>query len=426
VDAALATLQHAAPDAVEEAGAADAIAGVSARFVARPRRASDVAALVTAAAELGLTVVPRGARTKLDWGLPPEQLGLVLDCSHFAGVIEHAVPDLVVRAEPGLALAALQARLAESGQRLPIDEVVPGSTLGGVVATGISGPLRLRFGSVRDLLIGVGFVRGYGVAVKSGSKVVKNVAGYDLAKLLTGSYGTLGIITEVIFRLRALPNDAQLVLGSCADEHDAARALTAIAALQVAPSAVEIYRRGNGPVLLGVLLEGAVPVDGRAEEVARVLGQDATAVDRPPWWGALPGTTTLKAVVPPVAVPALLGAVAGARPTRRDPTGRDPTGPDSTGPDTDTETVCTGSAGAGVIFIGLAPEAPDAVAAEVRAVRAACAAAGGSAVVLRCPPEIAAAVDVWGPVPGLELMRRVKSEFDPARRLSPGRFVGGI
>jgi glycolate oxidase FAD binding subunit len=419
----LAELQRAAPEAVVAADEADAIAGVAARFVAHPRTTAEVAGLLATASGLGLTTVARGAGTKLDWGLPPEEVGLVLDCSRFARVLEYAVPDFVVRVEPGLLLSDLQTQLAACGQRLPIDEVVPGSTVGGLVATGLSGPLRLRFGSVRDLLIGVGFVRADGVSAKSGSKVVKNVAGYDLAKLFTGSYGTLGVITEAIFRLRALPNDEQLVVGVLADEHEAGRALTALARLQVAPSAVEIHRAGNGPVSLGVLLEGAAPVDGRAAEVAQVLGTEPTPVERPRWWGRLPGTTTIKAIVPPAAVPALVGAVTAA---------------------TRGEAVLSGSAGAGVIYVGLGegpgdpavgdPASDDAapddaapeIARRVGAVRELCAAAGGSAVVLACPPAVRALVDVWGPVPGIELMRRVKTEFDPARRLSPGRFVGGI
>ena len=152
-----------------------------------------------------LRVVARGAGSKLSWGNPPTNVDLVMDMSGLDAVLEHAAGDLIVRVQPGLRLAKLQDALSSAGQRLAIDEVVPGSTIGGIIATGLSGPSRLLHGAVRDLLIGVSVVRADGVTARSGGRVVKNVAGYDLCKLYTGSYGTLGIITEAIFRLHPTP-----------------------------------------------------------------------------------------------------------------------------------------------------------------------------------------------------------------------------
>ena len=156
------------------------------------------------------TVVARGGGTKLDWGAPPSTVDLLVDLSGMNRVLEHAAGDLIVHAEPGVRLSQLQALVSQAGQRLAVDEQVPGSTVGGLVATGLCGPLRLAYGCIRDLLIGISVVRADGVVTKSGGKVVKNVAGYDLGKLYTGSFGTLGIVAEATFRLHPVPERAPL------------------------------------------------------------------------------------------------------------------------------------------------------------------------------------------------------------------------
>src|SRR5699024_1074990 len=151
--------------------------------------------------EQGLAVVPTGNGTKLDWAGAPERVDVLLDMSGVHGIVEHAAGDLVVRARAGTMLDEVNEAVRQSGQQFAIDHSLPAATLGGVVATGESGPGRHAFGGVRDLLIGVTVVCADGTVTTSGGKVVKNVAGYDLGKLYTGSYGTLGVITELIFRL---------------------------------------------------------------------------------------------------------------------------------------------------------------------------------------------------------------------------------
>ncbi len=198
--------------AVRPAGPRDMVAGVMPDWVASPATGEEASALLAAATEHGLAVVPRGSGTAVGWGPPPRQCDLVIDTLRLDQVLEHAAGDLVVRASAGVTMARLAGVLAAAGQQLAVDAPPRGGggrgvspTVGGLLATGAAGPRRLRYGTPRDLVIGVTVVRPDGTVTKSGGKVVKNVAGYDLGKLYTGSCGTLGLITEAIFRLHPLP-----------------------------------------------------------------------------------------------------------------------------------------------------------------------------------------------------------------------------
>jgi glycolate oxidase FAD binding subunit len=394
------------------AGPRDSVDGVAPTFLARPATTDDLVEVMREADERSLTVVARGGGTKLDWGLPPSGVDLLVDVSGMDRVIEHAAGDLVVRVEPGVRLSELQSVLARSGQRLAVDEVVPGSTIGGLVATGLCGPLRLAHGCVRDLLIGVTVVRAGGVLAKSGGRVVKNVAGYDLCKLYAGSYGTLGIVAEAIFRLHPVPASRMWVTASLRDGDEVARCVAAVTGSQLVASALEIDRPSAGaPVEVSVLVEGiAASVDQRAAGVAGLFGSGAEVVPHQPrWWADLPGATTVKVAVPVSELTTVLRAVRDLAVA------------------TGTEPIIRGSAGLGVLYAGLPDdEEPGSVAAFVRDLRSACEAGGGSAVVLRAPTAVKDAVDVWGAVPAIDLMRRVKQNFDPRGHLAPGRFVGGI
>ena len=409
------TALAAACDDVAEAGPADAVDGVATVLVARPASTAEVAEVLRAAAAAGLTVVARGAGTKLTWGRPPERADLVVDLTRMARVQDHAAGDLIVDVQAGTPLSAVQEAVASAGQRLALDDPLGGATVGGALATNMSGPRRVAFGTARDLLIGVTLVRADGVVAKAGGRVVKNVAGYDLGKLVVGSFGTLGVVTEAVFRLHPLPAAQRVVTALFDRPEQAQRLVQGVLSGQVVPAAVEVEQPAEGPGRVSVLLEGIdAGVAGRADTARRLLGAGAEEGDVPAGWGAFPwtpgsGATALKVTF---ALSGLARVLATAR---------------SATADAGVTLDLRGSGGAGVLYGALPADAhPVAVGSVVGRLRAECTALGGATVVLDAPAEVKAVVDTWGPVPALELMRRVKEQFDPERRLAPGRFVGGI
>jgi len=210
---------------VEAAEGSYPVDGVAARFVARPRSVSEASQVLAAAAADGLAVAFAGGGSKLGLGNPPERVDLEVQTSGLGQVLEHAAGDLVVRAQAGVPLADLQAALAPAGQWLALDPPEPRATVGGVVAANASGPRRLRYGTVRDLIIGITVVLADGTVAHAGGKVVKNVAGYDLAKLFCGSLGTLGMVAEAIFRLHPLPAATAVVTVQVESPAQAGRAV---------------------------------------------------------------------------------------------------------------------------------------------------------------------------------------------------------
>jgi glycolate oxidase FAD binding subunit len=322
-------------------------------------------------------------------------------------------------------------------------------TIGGVLATGAAGPLRLRYGTPRDLAIGITVVRADGTVASSGGKVVKNVAGYDLGKLFAGSYGTLGLIVEAAFRLHPLPDATSFVTLDAVDPDQARAVVAAAAGSPLAPSAVELDRPARGePFRIGVLLEGdAEGVAERSARMTELLGSGSAPpcppVSRlpaaspfpPSWWrggaAAAVDGTLIRVAFWAAELARVLGAVDAAAAAA----GIDP--------------AIGGSAAAGVLYAAVAEGVPaSAVARFVTNLRAGVGTGGGSlpgappqrgggslpgappqpgsVVVLHAPAEVRAAVDLWGPVPGLGLMRAIKDQFDPQHMMAPGRFAGGI
>jgi glycolate oxidase FAD binding subunit len=394
---------------------ADEIAGTPVRYVAAPASTQEAAAVMAAAAGLGLTVVPRGSSSRLDWGCPPDGCDLVIDTGRMDAVLEHAAGDMVARVQAGITLEALQRRLAEQGQRLALDPP-DGGTAGGLIATGVAGPLRLRYGGPRDLLIGITVVRADGTVARAGGKVVKNVAGYDLGKLFAGSYGTLGLITEATFRLHPMPAARAYLTQECADPDAAAAAVQAAASSPLTPSAIELHwPSASAAISVTTQLEGdEAGVVERAARLAELLGAAETGL--PSWWSVAgdPAQTVLRVGFWPGRLSAVL------------------TGIRTAGTEAGIDPAVAGAAGAGVLHVALEPTASGQAAEKfLAALRAGLTRPGAdmpdaSAVVLHAPAEIRAAVDVWGPVPSAGLMRAVKDQFDPEHRMAPGRFAGGI
>src|SRR5579859_5728179 len=325
----------AACPALSEGTAADAVCGMVPSFVASPGSTAEAAALLRAAASFGLAVVPRGAGTGMSWGAPPSSCDLVVDLRSMDQVLEHAAGDLVARVQAGLTMGRLASALAAAGQELALD-VPADATVGGVVATGTAGPRRFRYGAPRDLLIGITIVRADGVVARSGGKVVKNVAGYDLGKLFSGSQGTLGLITEVAFRLHPRPAAVAWVTGDYGPSAvaKAAAAVATAAGSALVPSAVELAWSAEF-LRMGVLLEGTESgVGERAGRVAELIaaagGTPVVARSEVPfrWFDLVPEAgapavvvrvsfwvSRLAAVLEAIAA---AGASAGVRPVVRD------------------------------------------------------------------------------------------------------------
>jgi glycolate oxidase FAD binding subunit len=395
---------------------ADAIGGVVPSFVASPASTAEAAALLRAAAEHELAVMPRGGGSRLGWGIPPSRCDLVVDMLRMGSVVEHAAGDLVARVQAGARMGDVASALADAGQEIALD--VPASaTVGGVIASGLTGPRRLRYGAPRDLLIGITVVRADGTVARSGGKVVKNVAGYDLGKLLAGSWGTLGLITEATFRLHPLPAALVFVTASFASSAAAARAIAAAASSPLVASAVEVSRPGPGqPFRVGVLLEGSADgVAARASRMSELLGAEAVAdavasSDPPEWWPgakrAPEGGTLIQVSFWVSALESVLDTV------------------DAAAYGNSVAPVIGGAAGAGVVHVGLGPMSDAGAAGRfVGALREKLSHERGSVVVLAAPPAVRAQVRTCGgmngKVPSLRLMRAVKDQFDPDGRMSP-------
>jgi glycolate oxidase FAD binding subunit len=366
--------------------------------VIAPESIAEIADAMRAAEAADAHVSIRGAGSKQGWGAAGRETSVVVDTTRLARVVEHAVGDLVLTVEAGARLAAVQEQLAAHGQRIALDPPEPGATVGGIVATAASGPMRFRHGPPRDQLIGITVVLADGTTAKSGGKVVKNVAGYDLGKLFTGSFGTLGVIASVTLKLQPIP-PAQRVVSVPADRPGVVWA--AIARSTAVPTAVE-WDGEN----VHVLVEGVpAAVEAIAASLARVLGTTTVAESLPPNFGARPwraGEMAVKVTHPLSALDVAVSVVRRELPGAR----------------------LAAHVGSGVVLAGWRPADPAAAKAALDALRAAC--ARGGVVVVDAPFEIKRAVHVWGPVAASDLMHRVKDQFDPDHRLNPGRFVDGI
>jgi glycolate oxidase FAD binding subunit len=386
---------------VRDAGPGDAVRGVLPTVVVAPADESQVAAVLAAATSNGLAVVARGAGTKLDWGAAPARCDVVLSTSRIEGIVDHEPADLVCVVRAGTTLAGLQERLGATPgfrQRLMLDPPQGAdATLGGVIATAASGPLRTRFGTPRDLVIGASFVLSDGTVGRSGGKVVKNVAGFDVAKLLVGSLGTLAVITEIAFRLHPLPPASRTVVLESRSVDELCLFAAAVGRLQVTPSVVDLHWPEGLVVVRFESSDRGAEV--QAQRVARELGGRILAEDEEPaildallgspWQGA--GSVAALAALPS-RVNMLLSSMSGG--------------------------MCEALVLRPLLGTGevrFAPDAADAIHASVRA-------AGGRCAIRR--GDYAQPVDT--DEVALDLMRSVKRRLDPAGTLSPGRQIGGI
>src|SRR6266478_2070764 len=266
---------------VRTAVASDVVAGVQPRLVVEPGSEQELAKVLQLANAAGLAAIPRGGGTKLERGNRPARADVILSTARLHRVIEHAWADLTVSAEAGCTIAKLQETLAKHGQRLALDALWPErATVGGVLSTNDSGALRLRFGSLRDLVIGVTLALADGTVASSGGRVVKNVAGYDLPKLVTGALGTLGVITRAIFRLHPSPRERRTISCLTADAAEGQQLMLAIQNSKLAHSALQICCGTEMQSRVDVLFEGTEEGLSAQSVQLKLMASEAKQGDR--------------------------------------------------------------------------------------------------------------------------------------------------
>ncbi len=387
-------------------------------YVVEPADAADVARVLSACNKSGLTVIARGGGTKISWGNPPRKADVILSTARLNQVLEHASGDMTATVQAGCTVADLQARLAQNGQRLAIDVLCPSrATIGGILATNDSGPLRHAYGSLRDCLIGITVVLADGTIARSGGKVVKNVAGYDLPKLFIGSMGTLGVIVEATFRLYPLARVTRTLSFAEPTTGGLRKMLEAVADCSALTSAIQINATANAPARMSLLIEAhAQAIADKDKQICAALaGCGAEEIDSEDgvWTESeaifeLPDSCVCKYATLPSHLPDFfdqLRVVASKRGVHWRAI----------------------SQAFGIGLLQLSSTEPARVVDAVTDLRTQLSPIGGSLILLTAPISVKSAIDVWGdPGDSLPLMKRIKEQFDPKNTLSPGRFVGGI
>jgi glycolate oxidase FAD binding subunit len=414
-----------------------AVDGVLPRIVVTPATIEQVTRVVALASQHEATLLVRGGGSRMNVGGIAERIDVLLETNKLARLLEHEAPDLTCHVEAGITLAALQAQLATKGQWLALDPPdAAQATIGGLLASNASGPKRLRHGSARDLVIGLSVVQANGEVTRSGGRVVKNVAGYDLNKLYVGSFGTLGVIVEANFKLQPLPQAERTLLLTYPNASDAMQTVIALLSSLLTPSAIELIDPGaasdmsdffgihlptNG-YTLAIDFEGSPTTLDRQIDETRLLarqhgalqGDDLAGEAQQSFWEAVrehtEGTLTCKVVILVTHMARYLEHVASV--CRR----------------YELEAAIVAHAGNGILYIELRPsDAAPRLIEAIAELRSYAQAAKGSLVVERCPVELKRLIDIWGkPGPAFYLMQRLKQQFDAKGTFVRGRFVGGL
>lgn len=368
--------------------------------------------MLAAAAQAGRSVRITAGATKLEWGKPMPGTDVELSTAGLDHLVAHDEGDLTAVLGAGMKLADAQEAFGAAGQMLALDPPhAAAATVGGVVATGDSGPMRHRHGAVRDLILGITVGLPDGNLVRAGGRVIKNVAGYDLAKLFSGAYGTLGVIVEVVLRLHPRPASTATTIGRTSTPAALARAAGVLARAPLELLSLDVaWQDGRGAVLARAAGSAARAAADTARRALRDEGAEVELIDDDePLWReqrAVQRAGDAGTVVMISALPAQLARTIELA--------------DETG------ARLVGRAALGISWLALPPGEVAAIAATVDGMRRKL--APGTCTVLDAPREVRAALDPWGVPEGPELVlaRRLKARFDPRGTCNPGLFVGGI
>jgi len=394
---------------MRQGSAADAVDGVVPRQIVEPADANELAATLHAASRDTQITVLRGGGTKLGWGRPPASIDVLVSTAKLNSLLVHRHGDMTATVHAGTSLAHLNRELARHGQWLPIDNAFDAATIGGVVGTNDSGPVRHRYGTPRDLLIGVTLALTDGRIVKAGGHVVKNVAGYDLGKLVSGSFGSLGAIVDATFKLLPIPQASATLDATYDDGEVMARDVMQVSTSQLEPMAFDVMLDGGQYRLRALFASSPAAVSAQVESAQRLLSKPSAVVtgdremeiwteqSRSPWagtgavvrFGWLPAklaqVTTLMHEVQQIAGPVVMVGRVGT--------------------------------GAGLLRIDAEVRTQVAVVERLRLSTWV-----GNVALLRASPELKQHVDVWGPSPSAaEAARALKKMFDPAGILNANR-----
>ncbi len=419
--------------------AAYAIDGAAPLEAVEPSNEGELREIVGGADQEGVAVFPWGGGTRMAVGNPPARQGIVISTTALNRMVSHNAGDMTATFQAGATMSMISETLARDGQMLAIDPPMPArATVGGTLAAGVSGPSMWRFGHPRDTVIGMKVVQPNGVVSKSGGQVVKNVSGYDMSRLHIGGFGSLGVILEASFKLTPIPMYESAVLARFETIERAMGCAMSIYNSHVAPLALTAFgdstarridvdeRRG---VFVAVRLGGRPrTLDRQVDEIVAICRQsEAARMDKldggrdARLWRSLADFGWNDAS-PPVlnirvnALPSKLAEV--CRRIER--------------ADCALELCIVAQPGFGALEANWfetadEPPAADELQAIAKAARKAAVDAGGHAIIQRCPVEAKRGLDVWGGEPsGIEVMRRLKRQYDPNDTLNPGRFVGGI
>ena len=402
---------------VRAATAADAVARAQPKLVIEPGTERELAEILRLSNEAGLAVIPRGGGTKLGWGNSPARADVILSTARMTEIIEHAWADLTVTVEAGCTVQRLQETLGQHGQRLALDALWPEkATVGGVLCTNDSGALRLRFGALRDLIIGVTIALPDGTLASSGGKVVKNVAGYDLPKLVTGALGTLGVITRAVFRIHPLPLNSHSFSISTVNAEETQKLVLAVQDSKLAHTFLQSHFSDEKPPASDILFEGTEAGLAAQETQLRNLAapESVSEASNSSWtareelWSfSDPASAAIaKISILPTNMARTMKLVAHSANAQQ----------------VRWKALLYAT---GLGWLRLEGK-PGALQEALQVLRDELQGQDGWLVALHRPSKMPA-FDAWGTAgDALPLMKAVKQQLDPKNTLNPGRFVGGI